>query len=448
MATTTFFDATFGVRAIGNRTDNTGTPTVDLTAEEDRFDNLDIGAGYIAPIDSFLVAAATVWNIDVGSGATDTDLYIVEGNLPGQGNYIVRLDQAGAVITITAADGSNPRIDEVYLIVADDAYDGGAVSLPRLALRTGVAAASPSAPGADAGWDAWILLATIDLPTAAANIGATTITDERTIASLVIDAITLGGKTADDFSATTHDHDLTYTDIAHEDSRDGHPHATTSLDGMFAAVDNAKLNAIEASADVNETPAELLASIKTVDGPGSGIDADKVDGITGGSISTSGHNHDSRYYTETETNAKFAAKSDTDEAVAVYLAAVGSANVGNLSLVDMAFPSETRDDWGGHAGSSGTISDDNAGFYLVEAQVLWASNATGFRQIQINHSGDGVIALQRMDAISGDSTTVRCSTIVHMNGSETVTAKVYQESGGNLAYHDTHSHFRLTKLGG
>lgn len=436
MATTTFYDATFGVRALGNRTDNTGTPVADLSAEEDRFDNLDIGEGYVTPSDAFLVAADTVWNVDVGSGGNSTDVFIVEGALPGQGNYIVRLDQAGASITLTAADGSNPRKDEIYLIVADDDYDGGGVSLPRLALRTGDAAASPTAPGPDAVWDAYVLLATIDLPTAAANIGACTITDERTQATLVIDAQTVEGNTPDDLAAASHLHTATYAPIAHEDDRVGHPVATTSNPGFLSAADKSKLDGIETGAEVNQTASELLTAIKTVDGSGSGIDADLLDNIQASGFSLDGHNHDSRYYTQQIITSLYAGKSDVAEAV-MPVRVTSDVAVSHASNSAFAMNSDYADDWSGHTPIGGVITLPETGFYYVAMQVTWAANSTGIRQCTLTHSVDGIVAVGRRMALSGAgvSTNVGCATIIHAVGaSVTITANVYQESGGNLNY--------------
>lgn len=54
--------------------------------------------------------------------------------------------------------------------------------------------------------------------------------------------------------------------------------ATTGAAGSMSATDKAKLDGIEAGATADQTPAELLTAIKTVDGTGSGLDADTVDG--------------------------------------------------------------------------------------------------------------------------------------------------------------------------
>ena len=53
---------------------------------------------------------------------------------------------------------------------------------------------------------------------------------------------------------------------------------------MFTDADHSKLNGIEASATADQTASEILTLIKTVDGSGSGLDADTIDGISSGSF--------------------------------------------------------------------------------------------------------------------------------------------------------------------
>jgi hypothetical protein len=52
-----------------------------------------------------------------------------------------------------------------------------------------------------------------------------------------------------------------------------------SVDGRDIAADGTKLDGIETGATADQTASEILTAIKTVDGSGSGLDADTVDGI-------------------------------------------------------------------------------------------------------------------------------------------------------------------------
>lgn len=104
---------------------------------------------------------------------------------------------------------------------------------------------------------------------------------------LGIDAETLDGIDSTGFSVAghthptgTHDHDSDYAPISHVGSNgSAHADVTVSTDGFMTASDKQKLDGIESNAEVNPTANELLTSIKTVDGSGSGLDADTVDGV-------------------------------------------------------------------------------------------------------------------------------------------------------------------------
>ncbi len=66
---------------------------------------------------------------------------------------------------------------------------------------------------------------------------------------------------------------------AHVGSTAGHPIATTGADGFESAADKTKLNGIETAAKDDQTGSEILALLLSVDGAGSGLDADLLDGL-------------------------------------------------------------------------------------------------------------------------------------------------------------------------
>ncbi len=66
----------------------------------------------------------------------------------------------------------------------------------------------------------------------------------------------------------------------HDGGTSGHPVATPSVDGFESAADKTKLDGIEALAKDDLSAAEILALLLTVDGAGSGLDADLLDGIS------------------------------------------------------------------------------------------------------------------------------------------------------------------------
>jgi len=187
MATTTYTDITAGVRNIGERTTSAPAPATDLSAEEDRYANIILSNGILTK-DALMPVkgAGATWNVILGSGTSKADYALLAGTDVGQGNYIVRPAGATETVAVSAADPTLDRIDEIYLVVLDDAYDSSTYSLPRYAVSEGVAAGSPSVPGPDAAWDAYLLIATVNLPGGAADIVACTLTDERVGSGVVL----------------------------------------------------------------------------------------------------------------------------------------------------------------------------------------------------------------------------------------------------------------------
>ncbi len=182
MVATQVTEITSSVDAIAARTDSAGAAvSPDWAAEERRMDHETNFPGVVEPTDAYQVVAgaAATMNVVVGSGTAKTDLAYVQGDIGGQGMYLVRFDEVTKTIALDAADPSDPRIDEVYLVVYDNIYDSTSRSLPRLAVRRGDPAASPVAPGADAAWEAFLLLSEVTIPAAAADILSATFVDKR-----------------------------------------------------------------------------------------------------------------------------------------------------------------------------------------------------------------------------------------------------------------------------
>jgi hypothetical protein len=177
------------IDTIAARTNSAGgAVTPDWKAEERRMAYMLWKEGVVpSPLDAYEVVAGAggTMNIVVGSGAAETDLAIVKGLVAGQGNYMVRLDEATKTITLDAA-GASLRVDEVYLVVYDNPYDGQSRALPRFSIRKGDAGGAN--PGPDANWDAYLLLARVSIPASAPNIGACTITDVRVFTTTIMES--------------------------------------------------------------------------------------------------------------------------------------------------------------------------------------------------------------------------------------------------------------------
>ncbi len=228
MPTTQVTEITASIDAIAARTNSSGgAVSPDWAAEERRMDHEIQEPGIMKPTDAYKVVAGAgaTMNIIVGSGTAKTDLALVQGDIAGQGKYLVRFDEVTKTIALDAADPSDPRIDEVYLVVYDNIYDATSRSLPRFVVRKGDAAASPSAPGPDAAWEAFLLLSEITIPAAAADILAATFVDKRVTGGLVHTAAshTDQGATGAELE--------TLTDGSNADALHGHDHGSTTGKG-------------------------------------------------------------------------------------------------------------------------------------------------------------------------------------------------------------------------
>lgn len=190
---TVYTDTATQAYALQARTDAAGAAVDDVTGEDLRLVAQLFEPGVVmSPADSWQVkqrAAGANMSVDVGSGDPDTDLAVVAGIEAGQGNYLIRRAAATVNVTVPAANLSNPRIDQVFLVVQDNAYDASARVLPRIAYRDGTPAGSPVAPGPDAAWRAYLLLAEILIPAGDTAITDSQITDQRAAATLAAEAL-------------------------------------------------------------------------------------------------------------------------------------------------------------------------------------------------------------------------------------------------------------------
>jgi hypothetical protein len=185
MPTTTLVDSTFSASILGARTDNAGSVVTDTTAEEARLLGSILTSGYVNPAAAFQVTAQTSPNmtVRVGSLTSKADYYVLSGSIAGQGNYVVRLDVTSQNVTITAADASQTRTDEIYLLVQDNVYDSSSRVLPRIGYRKGDLGGAN--PGPDAAWTASALLARVTVAATVTTITNANISDQRAAASVL-----------------------------------------------------------------------------------------------------------------------------------------------------------------------------------------------------------------------------------------------------------------------
>lgn len=81
------------------------------------------------------------------------------------------------------------------------------------------------------------------------------------------------------------------------------PVASDTTDGLLKKEDKEKLDSIEPNAQINLTSQEILDELKIIDGHGSGLDSDTVDGKHADEFALVNHNHDTEYPSKQEMSA-------------------------------------------------------------------------------------------------------------------------------------------------
>jgi hypothetical protein len=183
MPTTSFTDADFGVRSVGDRTDAAGLAVSDLSAREDALVNHALTAGVVKPDGAFTATADGVsMTVTIGSGGAFQDLAVIESDQVQQPPYLVRLNAVSVAVGLDAS-GATARVDQLFLVVEDNTWDATGRSLARIGYRKGDEGAG--APGPDAGWSAWLLLATVAVAGGATSIAQGDVTDGRVQSTLL-----------------------------------------------------------------------------------------------------------------------------------------------------------------------------------------------------------------------------------------------------------------------
>jgi hypothetical protein len=111
--------------------------------------------------------------------------------------------------------------------------------------------------------------------------------------------------------------------------------------GLMTVAQKSKLDGIESGASADQSASEIMAAVQTVDGTGSGLDADLLDGNHAAAFATSGHNHSGVYDPAgTAASAVSAHEADT---TSVHGIADTSALLTSSSISDTAYNATTWD---------------------------------------------------------------------------------------------------------
>lgn len=114
----------------------------------------------------------------------------------------------------------------------------------------------------------------------------------------------------------------------------------------------------------------------------------------------------------------------------------GDQTIGNTGVTALAFDTERYDTANLHTSGNNTLlTAPVAGIYAITAQVQWASNATGFRQVSLQKNAASFLAVDTRNAVGGvtNTTAQTVTTQARLAAGDFVRAQVYQDSGGDLA---------------
>lgn len=112
--------------------------------------------------------------------------------------------------------------------------------------------------------------------------------------------------------------------------------------------------------------------------------------------------------------------------------ALAAQGIANNSLARVQFDS--------HQYGTGVTFDDandqlvivTAGLYSITADILFESNATGYRLLKISLSTSGEVASTSVPAVNGADTILTVTTLARVNAGTSVFASCLQNSGGTL----------------
>ena len=200
--------------------------------------------------------AGSIANSKLSTISTANKVSISALNIDGGTDINAALVDADEIIVDDGGGGTNRRCDMsrvktyIYGAMSGDATagSGGAVTLAASGVSAATYGSATAIPQITVDAKGRITSATTNNVNTTTNLGKSTATGQITITSSTGDNVVIG-------------------------------EATASIAGLMSTTHHDKLDGIESGATADQTASEILTLIKTVDGSGSGLDSDTVDGI-------------------------------------------------------------------------------------------------------------------------------------------------------------------------
>ena len=280
---------------------------------------------------------------DISIGDTSSDIFVGDGT----NSIDIVFEQSGEIRGLTGVTLTLGQSDSNVQMATDlDLNTNDIINVNNLTVGGYLAGPStftidPAGVGDNTG--TVVIAGNLQVDGTTTTINSTTVTVDDlnlTLASGAANAAAANGAglTVDGANATiTYDSSNDEWDFNKNINITGNLILSGTVDGRDVATDGSKLDGIESGATADQTASEILTAIKTVDGSGSGLDADLLDGqhgsyyyspanapdptltLTGDAsgsatftnlgnatlsvtVANDSHTHDSRYYTESEVN--------------------------------------------------------------------------------------------------------------------------------------------------